>query len=211
MIIGKTERIQRHTAEISMRILMIIDGLLGGGAEKMLLTLAQGLVSHGHRASIFSLQRVCDYALPDGIEYQIIADHASPLWRKLTELSRWALALDKAMLISQQRNGEFDLVVSYLHKTDHIVARSLILPRDRIWFCMHTMFSLGYLGHRKGFSHWLKCQKIHALYQNRNIIAVSRGVLDDRLPGLQCETAPGRGDLQSLRFQRDPPAGRGAL
>ncbi|AHF78965.1 Putative lipopolysaccharide glycosyltransferase [Sodalis praecaptivus] len=162
-----------------MRILMIIDGLPGGGAEKVLLTLAQGLASQGHRVSIFSLRGVCDYALPDGIEYQIIADHASTPWRKLTELSRRARALDKAVLASQQRNGEFDLVVSHLHKTDRIVALSRVLPRDRIWFCLHTMFSLGYLGHRTGFSRWLKRQKIHALYQNRNIIAVSRGVLDD--------------------------------
>ncbi|WP_244267449.1 glycosyltransferase, partial [Sodalis-like endosymbiont of Proechinophthirus fluctus] len=162
-----------------MRILMIIDGLPGGGAEKVLLTLAQGSVSQGHQVSIFSLRGVCDYTLPDGVEYQIIADHASTPWRKLTELSRRARALDKAVLASQQRNGNFDLVVSHLHKTDRIVARSRVLPRNRIWFCLHTMFSSGYLSHRKGFSHWLKRQKIHALYQNRNIIAVSRGVLDD--------------------------------
>ncbi|MGP4123696.1 MAG: glycosyltransferase [Sodalis sp. (in: enterobacteria)] len=162
-----------------MRILMIIDGLPGGGAEKVLLTLAQGLVAQSHKVSIFSLRRVCDYDLPEGIEYQIIADYSNSLWRKLTELSRRALALDKAVLASQQRNGEFNLVISHLHKTDRIVARSRILLQNRIWFCLHTMFSFGYLGHRKGFLRWLKRQKIHALYQNRNIIAVSRGVLDD--------------------------------
>lgn len=164
-----------------MRILMIIDGLPGGGAEKVLLILAQGFMSQNHRVSIFSLRKVCDYVLPDGIEYQIISDHANTPWRKLTELSRRAQALDKVILASQQCNGEFNLVISHLHKTDRIVARSRVLSWNRIWFCLHTIFSLGYLGHRKGFSRWLKRKKIHALYQNRNIIAVSKSVLDDML------------------------------
>lgn len=162
-----------------MRILMIIDGLPGGGAEKVLLTLAQGVMSQGHQVSIFSLRSVCDYTLPEGIEYKIINDHAHVPWRKLTELSRRARALDKMVWISQQRYGEFDLVVSHLHKTDRIVAHSRVLPRDRIWFCLHTIFLLSYLDKRKGFSRWLKTKKIHRLYQNRNIIAVSRDVLKD--------------------------------
>ncbi|OZI13765.1 glycosyl transferase [Sodalis-like symbiont of Philaenus spumarius] len=193
-----------------MRILMIIDGLPGGGAEKVLLTLAQGLVSQGNRVSIFSLRGVCDYALPEGIEYQIITDHAHTPWRKLTELSRRALALDKAILASQQRNGEFDLVVSHLHKTDRIVARSLVLPRGRIWFCLHTMFSLGYLDHRKGFSRWLKRHKIHALYQDRNIIAVSRGVLEDmcqafKVTPRQAEVIYNPFDFAAIRRLADVP------
>ncbi|MCR3755892.1 MAG: N-acetylgalactosamine-N,N'-diacetylbacillosaminyl-diphospho-undecaprenol 4-alpha-N-acetylgalactosaminyltransferase [Sodalis sp. Psp] len=160
-----------------MRVLMIIDGLPGGGAEKMLLTLAQGMMFQGHRVSIFSLRSICDYALPEGIEYESIADYTHVPWRKLTELSRRARTLDKAVWASQQRYGEFDLVVSHLHKTDRIVARSRVLPQDRIWFCLHTIF--GYLSHRKNFSRWLKRQKIHNLYQNRNIVAVSRDVLED--------------------------------
>lgn len=162
-----------------MRILLIIDGLPGGGAEKVLLTLAQGLVADGHRVSIFSLRVECDYSLPDNIEYQIIADDTYMPWRKITELSRRARALDKAVLASQQHNGKFDLVVSHLHKTDRIVERSRVLPRERVWFCLHTIFSLAYLSHRKSFGRWLKRQKIYALYQKRNIIAVSQGVLDD--------------------------------
>lgn len=164
-----------------MLILMIIDGLPGGGAEKGLLTLAKGFVEQGHLVSVFSLRKVCDYPLPDGIEYQIIPDQARTPWSKITELSRRARALDKAVRGAQQRNGKFDLVVSHLHKTDRIVARSRVLSRDRTWFCLHTIFSSGYLGHRQGFSRWLKRQKIHALYNNRNIIAVSHGVLNDML------------------------------
>lgn len=48
-----------------MRILMIIDGLPGGGAEKTVLTLSSGLTEMGHQVSLFSLRKVCDYAIPE--------------------------------------------------------------------------------------------------------------------------------------------------
>ena len=53
-----------------MRILMIIDGLPGGGAEKTVLTLSKGLVAMGHQVSVFSLRRVCDYEIPEDVDYQ---------------------------------------------------------------------------------------------------------------------------------------------
>jgi predicted alpha/beta-fold hydrolase len=42
-----------------MRILFIIDGLPGGGAEKVVLTLAEGMLRQGHQVSLFSLRDVC--------------------------------------------------------------------------------------------------------------------------------------------------------
>lgn len=57
-----------------MRILMIIDGLPGGGAEKTVLTLSSGLTEMGHQVSLFSLRKVCDYAIPEGIDYQVVQD-----------------------------------------------------------------------------------------------------------------------------------------
>ena len=43
-----------------MRILMIIDGLPGGGAEKVVLTLCQGMQQQGHDVSLISLRDVCN-------------------------------------------------------------------------------------------------------------------------------------------------------
>lgn len=162
-----------------MRVLMIIDGLPGGGAEKVLLTLSQGLIADGHRVSLFSLRSVCDYALPAGIDYQAIVDKCKTPWRKLTELSRRAKTLDAAIMLAEQAGGAFDLVISHLHKTDRIVARSRVLPQEKVWFCLHGIFSQSYLGHRSGFSRAFKRLKIAKVYQHRNIVAVSQAVLTD--------------------------------
>ena len=70
--------------------------------------------------------------------------------RKLTELSRRAAALDRAIAEHERQHGAFDLVFSNLHKTDRIVSRSKRLTADRLWFCIHGILSTSYLGHRKG-------------------------------------------------------------
>lgn len=160
-------------------IVMIIDGLPGGGAEKVVITLSQGLLALGHRVSLLSLRDVCHYTLPEGIDYRVISDTSRSPWRKLTELARRARQLDKSFrqLVSQQ--GQADLVISHLHKTDRIVRRSKAIDPQKTWFCLHGVFSGSYLGHRTGFSRWLKAKKIHRVYQQRNIIGVSRYVADD--------------------------------
>ncbi len=160
-------------------IVMVIDGLPGGGAEKVVITLSQGLLAQGHRVSLLSLRDVCNYTLPEGLDYRVIADTSRAPWRKLTELSRRANQLDNQYRQLTAEHGPADLVISHLHKTDRIVRRSRIIDPQKTWFCLHGVFSGSYLGHRTGFSRWLKAKKIHRVYQQRNIIGVSRYVLDD--------------------------------
>lgn len=162
-----------------MRILMIIDGLPGGGAEKVVLTLCEGMQKMGHAVSLFSLRNVCNYAIPEGIDYRIVERPSSAPWRKITELSRRAAALDDAIADSEMQGGGFDLIFSHLHKTDRIVARCHTIPPQKLWFCIHGILSTSYLGHRSGFSRWLKQRKISHIYQGKNIVAVSRAVGED--------------------------------
>lgn len=162
-----------------MRILMIIDGLPGGGAEKTVLTLSRGLVEMGHHVSLFSLRKVCDYTIPDGVDYQVVLDTCRSPWRKLTELHRRARLLDNAIDAAQQQHGNFDIVFSHLHKTDRIVAHTHTVAADKIWYCVHGMFSFAYLRHRGALSRWFKQLKIRRVYENRQVVAVSHAVYDD--------------------------------
>jgi glycosyltransferase involved in cell wall biosynthesis len=161
-----------------MRILMIIDGLPGGGAEKTVLTLSRGLIKMGHQVSLFSLRKVCDYTIPEGIDYQVVQDHSKKPWRKLTELCRRARLLDDAINKAQEK-GKFDIVFSHLHKTDRIVAHTRALDRNRVWYCVHGMFSFSYLRNRHGLSRWFKRAKIRHVYENSQVVAVSNAVLHD--------------------------------
>lgn len=166
---------------MSKHILIIIDGLPGGGAEKVAITLALGFLASGNNVSLFSLRNVCDYSIPDKVNFQVISDNYRwpKCWFKLTELTRRAKQLDDAVLAACQQWGEFDLIISNLHKTDRIVRRSRHLAADKVWFCLHSVFSAAYLSSRTGLMRWLKKIKIRQVYQYRNIVAVSHHVLED--------------------------------
>lgn len=162
---------QRHIA-------MIIDGLPGGGAEKVVLTLARGLLGLGHRVSLLSLREVCDYTLPEGIDYRVITDSSRAPWRKLTELSRRAAALDNAFRQLTTSAGQADLVISHLHKTDRIVRRSKVIdPQKPGSACME--FSPVLILVTVPVFPLVKGKKIHRVYQKRNIVGVSQYVVED--------------------------------
>lgn len=192
-----------------MRILFVIDGLPGGGAEKVVLTLAEAFLRQGEEVSLFSLRAVCEYPLPAGIDYQVIADKCRKPWRKLTEISRRAGQLDAAVTRAE-RSGRFDLVVSHLHKTDRIVSRSKVLRDHNLWFCLHGVFSTSYLGHRKGIDRWLKQQKIKRVYQGRNLVTVSAAVGRDlkeqfAIKPAHCITIYNPFDITALRASAEAP------
>ncbi|WP_313681779.1 glycosyltransferase [Pantoea sp.] len=193
-----------------MRILMIIDGLPGGGAEKVVLTLSESIHKMGHHVTLYSLAETCAYALPEGVEYRFITQHSKAPWRKLTELSRRARKLDDVLRQDEAQNGKYDLIISNLHKTDRIVARSQAIDRSRLWFCIHGVLSSTYLGHRKGLNYWFKKQKMASIYHGRNITAVSQAVLDDLVDVMGVRTAKtavinNPFDLQALRQRADEP------
>jgi len=162
-----------------MRILIIIDGLPGGGAEKVVLTLGQGMQALGSQVSLISLRDVCHYTLPDNLTYKVLSDDSRAPWRKLTELSRRAKQLDKAIVELESQHGQFDLILSNLHKTDRIVMKSHIYNSERLWFCIHGILSTTYLGHRKGLDRWSKRRKMARVYDNKNVVAVSDAVGED--------------------------------
>ncbi|NKG32775.1 glycosyltransferase [Erwinia rhapontici] len=163
-------------------ILFIIDGLPGGGAENVTLTLAKGIAERGHTVTLLSLSDRLDYEIPDEINYVVDHDNGGKgPFRKLCELKRRAASVDRLLPELFRQYGKPTLVVSSLHKTDRIVVRSSLLSTCNLWFCVHGMFSRSYLGNKTGFSRWLKARKIKKVYKNRNIISVSEAVGEDLL------------------------------
>lgn len=88
----------------------------------MVLTLAAQFLRDGDRCRSFRCAMSASTHCPRG-STTVVADRCRKPWRKLTELSRRARQLDAAVVRAEQQ-GQFDLVLSNLHKTDRIVARS---------------------------------------------------------------------------------------
>lgn len=162
-------------------ILLIIDGLPGGGAENVTLTLAKGLRQRGCAVTLISLSKRLDYPIPAQVKYLVDHDDNKGLLRKTHELARRANSLDKLLPTLFAEFGKPALVISNLHKTDRIVVRSKVLNSCNVWYCVHGMFSRTYLDNKTGFSRWLKQKKLQKVYKDRNIIAVSDAIGVDLL------------------------------
>lgn len=164
---------------MKQHILFIIDGLPGGGAERVVLRLSQGLVQAGYDVTLLALSAVRDYDIPDGVDYQVCEDTYRGLFRRQTEIKRRAAKMDTLLSSLFVRKGIPALVVSNLHKTDRIVVQSRVLTGLNVWFCLHGMYSASYLGNKTGLRRALKQAKIRKVYDGRNIIGVSDAVCRD--------------------------------
>ncbi|KAB2644485.1 MAG: glycosyltransferase [Verrucomicrobia bacterium] len=157
-------------------ILFLIDGLSGGGAERILLNLAAEMVQQNHQVTIISLRDDQAYPIPSGVDYILLEDHyRGPFWRQ-TEITRRARTLDR-FLDSFFLNKKIDLAVSHLPKTDRIVAASRFLKEA--WICLHCALTAGELENKKGFQRWRKRKQLITTYSGRKLITVSQALQED--------------------------------
>ena len=161
-------------------IVFIIDGLPGGGAEKVVLTLAEGLVKAGNTVILVSLDKRCDYKIPEGIHYVLSEDEKKKgIFRKITEISRRAEKLYECLNAISERFDTPDLILSNLHKTDRIVSKVKGIEKLNVWYCIHGVFSKSYLADKNIISCLIKKIKIRRVYEGKKIITGSDAVFDD--------------------------------
>ena len=157
-------------------ILFLIDGLSGGGAERVVLTLAEAMMAQGDEVTIASLRRECAYPIPRGVSYLLVEDTYRGPFRRLTELRRRARALDRAME-AVAPGKKFDLVVSHLPKTDRIVAASQKF--HDAWRCLHCALTVGELENKRGWRRWRKRRQLLKTYNGKKLITVSQALQKD--------------------------------
>lgn len=163
-------------AHRALNVALLIDGLPGGGAERVVITLAAAMARQGHAVTIVSLRDVCDYPLPTGVAYLPIIRRPRGLLRKLREIPQRAALLDAA-LAQHYGDTPIDLAISNLPKTDRIVAAT---PRLRnAWLCLHCALTAGSLAGRRGLRRWTKLWQLRRTYDGRKVITVSRALQDD--------------------------------
>ncbi|MBX9742127.1 MAG: glycosyltransferase [Chthoniobacterales bacterium] len=159
-----------------MNILFLIDGLSGGGAERVIITLATAMTEKGHDVTIVSLRSGNAYPLPEGVHYYLVEDSYRGPFHRQTEIGRRARALDRA-LASLFSTKQIDLAISHLPKTDRIVAASKYLRNP--WFCLHCALVAGELDNKKGWKRWRKHRQLIKTYSQKRLITVSEALEQD--------------------------------
>ncbi|MBK1790520.1 glycosyltransferase [Persicirhabdus sediminis] len=120
-----------------MKVLILVDHLRGGGAEKVTIRLAKALVDKGHMVSIVVIEDDKSYLeLPAQVYFEA--------WN-LEEIRHWRAHKKSAIPnISAQlneinkRQGDFDLIlVAWEHS--HCLANQL--PQDKTWLWIHSQIA----------------------------------------------------------------------
>jgi glycosyltransferase involved in cell wall biosynthesis len=157
-------------------IAIVIDGLTGGGAERVMITLASELVSQGHHVTILSLSNRCDYAIPDGITVCYLFSHKASkvdrFWRVKSSIAK----LEDWFMKEAQKSLPFHLVLSNLDRSNNLLAQSNI---QSVYYIIHSNVDAELQQQRRfgPLAYWYLLKSKRNL-SGKNLIAVSKGITE---------------------------------
>jgi len=157
-------------------IVIVIDSLTGGGAERVMISLATELVSQGHNLTILSLSNRCDYAIPDGIKVCYLFDHKASRVDRFWQLNRSVKKLEHWFEAYQLQSSHFDLILSNLDRSNNLLAQSRI---QSVFYIIHSNVDAE-LQQQKRFgplAYWYLLRSKRNL-SGKNLIAVSKGITE---------------------------------
>ena len=167
-------------------ICFIIDSLSGGGAERVVLNLSKAIHNFGHKVHVIILENKISYEFDNKIFFLHILTNDRRLsknkfWNKVL-LSR---ELKKLVSNLEKKYGTFDLIVSNLEDSDKT---SSMANLPNLFHCYHISmqhFLNDKTKHSITYKQIFRKIKEHSrhkyLYNNSNMIAVSKGVKKDIL------------------------------
>jgi glycosyltransferase involved in cell wall biosynthesis len=164
----------QSTANSTKHIAIIIDSLAGGGAEKVMLTLASELVNQGHCVSFFSLKNTADYEVPSNIK--LIFPLKSYSGRVRGWFNRRSLAnmLKASIQAEEQAQGEFDLVLVNLYESYRLASACDL---KHCFYIIHNSYVQELKREmRMGPIKYFYMKSILKMLEGKDLIAVSKGV-----------------------------------
>lgn len=177
-----------------MRFAFVITNLAGGGAEKVVLTLAAGLAGRGHEAEVVLLENRVEHVVPKGIKVSCLMERAPRGW-----LGKRLLARRLARHLAEPA----DLVVSALPFANEV---AILAKLPRHWCRIDNTLGVEIDKLASG-SNPSKARRRLAryrrLYGSRPLIAISDGMIDDlrRRIGIagRIEKIPNPFDFDAIR------------
>ncbi|ABL98316.1 glycosyltransferase [Shewanella amazonensis] len=159
------------------RIAIAIDSLAGGGAEKVMLTLASTLVELGHEPHLLVLQQDCHHEIPPGLQVHFCFGgderNIDGFWRtrgSVQKLQQWITGLE-------ERFGKFELFLSNLDKTNLLMTRTGVAP---LYCVVHNSIEEELQRQRKlGPFAYLSMLRAKKSLNGQHLITVSKGIANE--------------------------------
>lgn len=154
----------------------MIDTLSGGGAEQVMLRLAEKLMALGHSIIFCVIRPVVSYEIPHPIKPIFIYDSGVHKGIKYFYYRRTAHKLQN---ILDRLNAEQPIkaILSNLPETDRITRH---IKGYRTFYCIHNSFYHSQISNKKNpIKRWLKKHQLRQIYNGKHLIFVSNGAKED--------------------------------
>lgn len=156
-----------------MNIVIVIDSLAGGGAEKVMLTLAEQLIK-AHCVTILSLANKFEYTICEQLKVESLFTDKATKVDRFWKINKSVAKLEAWFSNKQQEIGTIDLVLSNLDRSNNLLAKSAV---KNVHFIMHNSVNAELARQKKlgPFSYrYLKKSKQNL--NGKSLVCVSKGV-----------------------------------
>ena len=153
-------------------ILLVIDSLGIGGAEKVTLTLAKGFYQKGYKVDLIICDNIIGFEVPNYINLHILDFKKSFL-----DYFRYSRKLHKMVDDIKEQNGRsFDLILVHLQKATRLMKN---YKHKNIYYYIHSNFTQSSLKDKTKIKQFFRKRKLQKIYNNLKIITVSEGIKED--------------------------------
>ncbi|MEO5362604.1 MAG: glycosyltransferase [Magnetococcus sp. DMHC-8] len=179
-----------------MKFAWVITNLRGGGAEKAVAKVGEGLARRGHVVHLILLEHLLEHVPPVGVVLSALTGPGQPLAKGWLGV-RWAAWRLRRLVHRLEQGVPFDLVVSTLPFADEVAVRAGLA---RHWCRIANTLSVEVqrLARTQPAKARRRLARYRHLYGARPLIAVSDGVAEDVRGGL------GLGDRHPVRRIYNP-------
>lgn len=160
-----------------MNIVIVIDSLVGGGAEKVMLTLAQEMVSKAHNVTILSLAQNIEYDIPNTLSVESLFSGRATKVDRFWQIKKNVKVLETWFEQKLLQLGSIDLVLSNLDRSNNLLAKSKI---ENIHFVVHNSVNAELARQKKlGPLSYIYLKRSKQNLNGKSLICVSKGVEEE--------------------------------
>lgn len=152
------------------KILMVIDSLGAGGAEKVALNLASALQQEHYHIDIITIDEIVSYEVDKEISL-----FSLDFKKGLFDYYRYRKKLHK-MVDDLQSDDAYEMIIVHLQKSTRLMRG---YQHKRLVNVVHSTLSQASLFNRHGLRKYLKVGRLKRIYDGLNIVAVSNGIAED--------------------------------
>ncbi|MCQ1057243.1 glycosyltransferase [Photobacterium sp. ZSDE20] len=160
-----------------MRVAIAIDRLSKGGAPKVMLSLANELLTLGHEPHFLLISEENIYNLPKEINVHYLFKSNDKRLNRLFNLDKVANELNEKIAKIESEVGQFDLFLSNLDKTNLLMSRTSVKP---LFFVIHASVEEELKRHAMlGPLKYVKKIRSKLALNGHHLITVSKGIEEE--------------------------------